>query len=384
MELYDLLAQWDVQRNLPLTPSGISRGSKRKVWWKCGHGHSWRCAVYTRTGSGTGCPVCAGKVALPGKNDLASRYPQLAAQWHPSKNGPLEPESVLPGSHRYVWWVCGQGHEWRAQIKSRVSGCGCPVCANREILPEQNDLASRYPQLAAQWHPTKNGALRPDQLAPGSRRKVWWICGKGHEWLAAVSSRSTGGSGCPVCAGKRIVPGENDLASRYPEIASQWHPTKNGTLLPSEISPHSSRKLWWVCEHGHEYRASAASRTLNGTGCPYCAGRRVMPGFNDLASQEPGVAAQWHPTLNGSTTPEMVTVGSHRKVWWLCEHGHAWKAAIYSRTGSKKCGCPVCAGHVSRRHLERYRALIPDEAPRPPDCSTNSTDYQDIDRRNQA
>ena len=80
-----------------------------------------------RTGSGTGCPVCAGKVALPGKNDLASRYPQLAAQWHPSKNGPLEPESVLPGSHRYVWWVCGQGHEWRAQIKSRVSGCGCPV-----------------------------------------------------------------------------------------------------------------------------------------------------------------------------------------------------------------------------------------------------------------
>ena len=131
----ELLDQWVADKNLPITPAVISRGSKRKVWWRCEKGHNWQAAVYTRTGSGTGCPVCAGKVAQAGENDLAARFPELAHQWHPIRNSCLAPTQVLPGSHRTVWWMCKEGHEWRAQIKSRVSGSGCPVCANREIHP---------------------------------------------------------------------------------------------------------------------------------------------------------------------------------------------------------------------------------------------------------
>ena len=59
----------------------------------------------------------------------------------------------------------------------------------------------------------------------------------------------------------------------------------------------------------------------------------VQKGFNDLAAKAPDVAAQWHPTLNGNLTPEMVTPGSHRRVWWQCPLGHTWKAFVYSRTG---------------------------------------------------
>lgn len=116
------------------------------------------------TGSGTGCPSAPGKVAQTGENDLATLFPELACQWHPIKNGSLTPEQVLPGSHRMVWWICEKGHEWRAQVKSRVVGCGCPVCANREIHPAENDLATQYPRLAVQWHPTKNGAITPIPL----------------------------------------------------------------------------------------------------------------------------------------------------------------------------------------------------------------------------
>lgn len=90
-----------------------------------------------------------------------------------------------------------------------------------------------------------------------------------------------------------------------------------------------------------------ASRA-NGTGCPYCTNKKVLAGFNDLATVEPRIAAEWHPTLNGSLTPEMVTAGSRKKVWWECPLGHVWKAAIYSRTGKKKCGCPVCAGKARK------------------------------------
>lgn len=348
----ELLSQWDIPANLPLMPENITHGSKRKIWWRCEKGHRWQAAVYTRTGSESGCPVCAGKLPLAGETDLASRYPNLAKEWHPSRNGGLTPEMVLPGSHRIVWWVCSEGHEWRAQIKSRVSGSGCPVCAGRRLIPGANDLASRFPQLAAQWHPTKNGALTPQSILAGSHRRVWWLCEKGHSWRAAVSARTSGGNGCPVCAGRRVLSGENDLASLHPLLAAEWDREKNGALAPEQVAASSNRRVWWRCPLGHRYQAAVASRTARSTGCPVCAGRQVLAGFNDLASREPQVAAQWHPALNGGLTPEMVTVSSHRKVWWQCPEGHVWKAAVYSRAGPRKCGCPVCAGRVSQRRRE--------------------------------
>ena len=58
---------------------------------------------------------------------------------------------------------------------------------------------------------------------------------------------------------------------------------------------------------------------------------------------------QWMPVLYGMLTPRMVTTGSRKKVWWECPLGHVWKAAIYSRTGAKKCGCPVCAGKTGKK-----------------------------------
>ena len=67
---------------------------------------------------------------------------------------------------------------------------------------------------------------------------------------------------------------------------------------------------------------------------------------------------QWHPTLNGNLTPQMVTTGSHRMIWWQCPQGHVWKAAIHSRAGPQKCGCPVCAGRVKPERLKRYAALM--------------------------
>ena len=348
------MEEWDVVQNLPLTPAQVSRGSRRQVWWRCGAGHSWQAAVYARTGSGTGCPVCGGKRPWRGENDLASLRPDLARQWHPVKNGALTPDQVLPGSHRLAWWVCQRGHEWRAQIKARAAGSGCPVCANREIRSGENDLEAAYPRLAAQWDWERNGSLTPRDVVSGSTRKVWWICEQGHRWQASVVSRTSGGSGCPVCTGRKVVPGENDLASRFPELAAQWDTEANGVLTPARVTAYANRKVWWRCPLGHGYQAAVSSRTMQGSGCPYCTGRKVLAGFNDLASRVPALAAQWHPTLNGTLTPEMVTAGSHRKVWWVCSEGHVWRAVVYSRAGHRMSGCPVCA--VTVRRPERYGA----------------------------
>ena len=222
-----------------------------------------------------------------------------------------------------------------------------------DYCAERNALA-----LLTQWHPVKNGSLTPRQVSYGSRQKIWWLCPKGHAWQAKVYSRACGGAGCPVCAGKLVVAGENDLESQFPAIAAQWHPEKNGTLLPSAVSPYSNRRVWWRDELGHVWQATVSARTQHGSGCPYCSGKTALPGFNDLATLAPEVAAQWHPTLNGTLTPDQVTAGSHRTAWWECPSGHIWKAIVYSRAGPQKCGCPVCAGRVRPERQERYWQVL--------------------------
>lgn len=277
-------------------------------------------------------------------DDCAARGDDtLLRQWDSGRNAPLTPASVSRGSSRRVWWRCDAGHSWCAGVKSRAAGSGCPYCAGRRLLPGENDLASARPDLAAEWDDAGNGALSPRDVLAGSHRKVWWRCARGHRWQAMISARARG-AGCPVCAGRRVQPGENDLASRFPALAAEWDRARNGDLAPEGVSAFSNRRVWWRCGLGHSYQAAVAARTKGGSGCPYCAGRRVLPGFNDLATLAPLVAAQWHPTRNGALTPSDVTAGSGQRAWWQCEAGHAWRAVVYSRTGPKRCGCPICAG----------------------------------------
>ena len=354
-----LLRQWDRDKNGAVTPRDVSYGSKKKPFWRCDAGHSWQAAVYTRT-AGAGCPYCAGRRVWGDGNDLASRCPELAAEWHPTKNAPLTPADVSPGTHRKVWWRCkAAGHTWQAEVKSRVEGCGCPVCANRVVVPGYNDLATTHPALAAEWDAEKNHGLTPADVVSGTDRRVWWRCSRNpkHGWRAAVSSRSRG-MGCPVCSGKKVLAGENDLAARYPEIAAEWDVKRNGGLTPDQFAPNSNRKVHWICPLGHPYEATVCSRTSRNCGCPYCAGRRVLPGFNDLATREPKVAAQWYQPKNGALTPEMVTCGSSKKVFWTCSEGHIWPAIISSRAGKQKCGCPVRAGKTKANFSNRYQEIM--------------------------
>ena len=233
-------------------------------------------------------------------------------------------------------------------VYTRSEGTGCPYCTGRKVTPKQGGLVKQFPLLVAEWDVEKNTPLTPQDVTTGSHKLIWWRCPKGHSWRAAVYSRTTLGTGCPVCTGRQALAGENDLATLYPAIAAQWDEEKNGALHPSNVTAGSNRRVWWRCEKGHSYRAVIAQRVQRGDGCPYCANRKVLPGFNDLATAAPLVAKQWHETLNGALTPEMVTAGSQKKAWWQCSYGHVWKAAIYSRAGVQQCGCPVCAGKTKR------------------------------------
>lgn len=212
-------------------------------------------------------------------------------------------------------------------------------------------------ELLDQWDGDRNGGLTPADVPAGTLKKVWWRCPLGHGYQAAVASRASLASGCPYCAGQRVLPGFNDLATRYPDLAAQWDTERNGDLVPWAVTVSSNRRVWWRCPQSHSYQAPVAARTGRETGCPYCAGRRVLPGFNDLATRYPDLAAQWDQEGNGARTPQDVTPGSHYRAWWRCQSGHRWQAAVFSRTGSRPTGCPACAAGADSPRRLRYRAL---------------------------
>ena len=263
----DLARQWHPLKNGTFQPTDVSVNSGKKVWWKCDYGHEWKAVIAKRT-SGQGCPICSNQMVQVGINDFETQYPEIAAQWHPSKNNNLLPKNVTAGSHKKVWWICKHGHEWKASIDQRVKGSGCPVCSGRIVLAGFNDLATSNPNIARQWNYAKNSNLTLQDVSRGSDKKVWWICDKGHEWMASVNKR-TNGEGCPFCSGHRVFPGFNDLETVRPDISKQWHPIKNGELTPKDVTAGSHKKVWWLCEFGHEWEAVIKSRT-SGRGCPIC------------------------------------------------------------------------------------------------------------------
>ena len=344
-----LAKEWHPTLNGTLKPSDVTVGSEKKVWWRCKAGHEWSARISHRN-NGINCPYCANQRVIPGKNDLDTINPALAAEWHPTLNGDIKASDVTACSHNKVWWRCKMGHEWKASISNRSRGKKCPYCSGRLPIPGETDLATKRPALADEWHPTLNGDLKPSDVTVSSNKKVWWRCKNGHEWKASMNSRSNGNN-CPYCYGRLPIPGETDLTTKNPALADEWHPILNGDIKPSDVTAGSNKKVWWSCKMGHEWKARVNSR-IDGNHCPYCSGRLPIPGETDLATKSPALADEWHPTLNGDLKPSDVTVSSRKKVWWRCKNGHEWKASMNSRSNGSNC--PYC---YTKSNTNRSRSI---------------------------
>jgi very-short-patch-repair endonuclease/uncharacterized Zn-finger protein len=209
------------------------------------------------------------------------------------------------------------------------------------------DLSS-FPHLVKEWHPTKNGDLRPEDVTHGSHKKVWWLCPKGHSYYSVVSNRTKNSTSCPYCSGNKVGD-DNNLEFLHPEIAKEWHPTKNGKLTPRDITPNSTKRIWWLCSNGHSYDAKSNVRVSMKTNCPYCSGRRVGED-NNLEYVYPEIAKEWHPLKNGNRKPTNYTSRSDTKVWWLCPNQHSYEAVIKNRTLNSS-RCPYCSNQTSEPEL---------------------------------
>ncbi len=407
-----LVKEWHPSKNEKLLPKDFTYGSKKKIWWLCSKGHSFYQAIKNRTGQNQNCPNCAKhsseqeiRILTELKyifDDVKSRHkingrevdvflPSInlgieydGNYWHRDK------ENVDANKNEYL--LSQKIHLIRVRelplkslsendiivragsvkkkdldkiinkialfsddkIKKKINSYlkhtsfvnEAIFKTYRSYFPSpfpEDSLPTSHPSIANEWDYEKNYPLRPENFSFGSSNKIWWLCNKKHSYQSSISNRTRNNSGCPYCSGRRVSE-ENNLKKLFPLIAKEWHPSKNKDLLPHKVTYGSSKKVWWKCKNGHEYFSKVNSRT-SGYGCPYCAGIKVGDD-NDLLSKSPEVAKEWHPSKNGNLTPRDITNGSEKKVWWLCPRGHSHKSIVKNRTRKlHPSGCPYCSGN---------------------------------------
>ena len=395
----ELVAEWNYDLNGDLSPDFVSARCNKKVWWRCSFcGHEWQATINHRTSRSDGCPSCTKgqssfleqliffyvTQAFP---DAINRYKGMfefdifipsintaieydGAFYHKSaeklRKDNLKDRYCQENGIRLIrfrapslsdtesaYRITCQEHQITNGLVTLFDflSCPCPsIDVDRDHIQITNlfrqtqierSVQSLSPDIAAEWHPHKNGHILPSVVPAFSNLKYWWQCKTcGYEWQDSPSHRNGRGSGCPFCAGRVVISGKNDFATLHPLIAQEWHPEKNRSLLPSQVSRCSNKRVWWKCAMNHEWVARINDRVSDNTQCPFCQNRKVWVGFNDLDSTHPEIAQEWHRDKN-AILPTEVTAGSSKKVWWKCAHGHEWQAVIYSR---KTRGCPFCAG----------------------------------------
>ena len=305
-------------------PFTVKPFSNNKASWVCDQGHSWESKISERS-QGYGCPYCSNQKVLAGYNDLGTTVPELAAQAHG-----WDPSTVTRGSKKLLDWKCPEGHIFSSSPKDRNranQNLGpCPVCIGHQVLIGFNDLATTHPELAEQ----ANG-WDPRTITRNSTKRTSWKCSLGHTWITGTNVRVKG-IGCAVCSNQMTLAGDNDLATTHPEIALQAHGWDPTTLVAG-----SNKKVNWQCALGHVWVAQVSTR-LRGSGCPSCANKIVVAGFNDLATTHPDIASKangWDPTT--------ITFGSDKKKMWLCQLGHVYSSSVNNQCSGQ--GCPYCSGH---------------------------------------
>ena len=465
----NLAKEWNYEKNKDLLPKNVTSNSGKKVWWKCDKGHEWKATIASRN-YGNGCPKCANEnqtsfpekivffyinsvykdaienykpewlkpmelyIYIPSiktaieydgrqwhknskkdneKNDLCSKHNiklyrlrekgcssindnsinyilenikadgsqvvegikwlskmldfkidiniardfnkinetinyykkekslannNLINQWNYKRNGNLTPEKVTNNSGKKVWWICDKGHEWLAGINDRQRGDGCPYCSGHKILKGFNDLFTTNPELKTQWDYNKNKNIDPSNLSKGSSKKVWWICDKKHSYQQIINSKSSG-IGCPICDGKKIKSGYNDLKTKNPSLAKEWNYEKNGDLTPDMIAPNSNKKVWWKCDKGHEWETSVSTRNSN-SNCPICGNKKLLKGFNDVATTNPNIILDWDYG-NNENEPTNYLASDKTLCAWKCHLcGFEYKKSIYNKVRTPRC--PNC------------------------------------------
>lgn len=408
----ELIQFWHPTKNGTLTPHKVLCNSRIQAWWICSNGHEYQDKICNKYRNPLHCKYC---------HSIAHTHPELVREWHPNRNGSLTIWDVQKGSHKKVWWVCENGHEYLFGIALKKAG-KCKIC---------NSLGFVNPKLSLEWHPKKNKNLKPFDVGPYSNKKVWWLCHRGHSWESTVNNRSNG-NGCEKCCTilhtsfpeqviffylKKVF---KDAVNKFPfwkirnsefdifiesirlaiEYDGYFHingvekdERKNEEAYNEEIllirirepnlpniqdngahfiyrEDDKSDKSLLKClkqlikfikdkfpEKRNDFDALSIDIERDRLLIMEMYQREIEK--NSLAVYNPKAAEEWHPTLNGSLSPNSVHYGSDIKAWFRCENGHEYKKRVANRARGE--GCRICRYQRQKKkhkHFEKIKVYM--------------------------
>ena len=442
-----LLEEWDYEKNenLELTPKTISYSCKQKAWWILSYNDpttnkhfnfEWQATIASRV-NGLNCPYLSNQAVWQGFNDLATRYPEIAAEWHPTKNGDLKPSDILAGGYKEYWWQCKFGHEFKSVVRNRIKSCGCPECSLKGTsIPElalyfylskaYSDTIHRHKfqniefdiyipllNLAIEYdgfyyhkdklerdnlkdefckkHGIRLIRLRSEKLTSTKFAETLWIDESSYNKISKAIiglfnyldvkynfEINIDEDYTKLIETKTLEIKENSLTVKYPELAAEWHPTKNGNLTPDKITSGSDNKVWWQCSKNpkHEWQTRVIER-VNGNNCPYCSNKKILIGENDLVTTHPHLVKEWDYKSNYPLLPTQVVSGSNKSVYWICPTcNHKYSATIRNRS-FQNLGCPSCNGRLawSEEEIKILKECYLSEGPKIKERLPNRTIY---------
>lgn len=338
-----LLDEWDYGKNVTL-PCEMFPKTSDEVHWKCRFcGNEWKASLKNRVRRKDGCSKCnRNKTSFPEQTilyylkpyfpDIIHRYRELGFEldiYIPSIKTAIEYDGIAFHSDKQNAEIkknklCKDNNITLIRIREgnlcSYNDCVCifrkdtdnkyslnavieqlllylninfynidvlrdyvSILENYFISIVPNSLAEKFSEISKEWHPTKNGSLKPENIPYSANIDVWWQCEHGHEWETSINARTSKNSGCPYCSGRYAIKGETDFETwcnknNRLDLLDEWLYRENDKLniFPDNITFRSGKDVWWKCSKcGHEWKRNLDNR-FRGRGCPKCAGFRKI------------------------------------------------------------------------------------------------------------
>lgn len=359
----DILAEWDFEKN-DLSPTEVSFGSGKSVWWKCNKKHSWKTAINQRTtGSKTNCPICARTQTsfpeqavayyLMQKHEVLQRY-----RINKREVDVYLPELSIAIEYDGMMWHKGNKQEKLDAEKTDIIIEKCFLIRLKESIQEKTQI-QRNGKLCIIEFIAKNGKY----ITPSFE---WALA----EMFKAINNQSgeKSISSINIARDEHLIRAhymntlrKNSVAEVFPELVNEWDVEKNAGVTADAFSARNNKKVWWKCPYGHSWRATINTRSVHKLGCPYCAGQKITKGQNDFKTwceqYNPLLLSEWDYSKN-IKSPDEIAKTYKEKMWWICSKGHSWEATVYNRINGT--GCPICntGNNVARNKISLFQWCV--------------------------
>ena len=332
-----MMSEWDFEINdqRKLDPYSLSLGSGYIAGWICPKGHKYDASINSRK-RGSGCPYCCNKKALRGFNDFGTKYPEIAKEWHPTKNGDSTPYDFTYGSGQKAWWICPFKHEYQMCLRDSGRGVGCSVCARalKTSFPEQAVfyyVKKGFPDAISGYKDCFNNGMELDIYIPSLKIGIEYDGSAYHGQKRMVQDNIK----YSLCQEKGIQLIRIMESSYYAQFRL-YHRKIEIPKASDEYLNYAINLLCYKLEKPQDVDVNRDRFEIQA----YLGARRTS-----LKDEYPEIASEWDYERNGGLLPEQFTAHSNDKVFWKCKRcGKSWKARISERTrkDSKGTGCPDC------------------------------------------